>query len=120
MKIKLDENLSWHIEVPLRQLGHDLDTVFGEGLLGKSDLVVGAAARKEERILFTLDVEFADTRKHPPGKHPGIVLFRPRSQGPLTVQRMVVQFARETKLESLARCTVIVEPGRIRVRRPKG
>lgn len=56
--------------------------------------------------------------KYPPGSHPGIILFRPRSFGPLAVNRFVEEFVRDTKLQLLARCVVVVEPSRVRVRRP--
>jgi len=72
-RLKLDENLSRHLKPALERHGYDVQTVAEEGLLGKSDVEVGAAARQEARMLFTLDIEFADIRKHPPGKHPGIV-----------------------------------------------
>ena len=69
-------------------------------------------------MLLTLDLEFGDLRKHPPGGHPGIILFRPRSYGPLFVNRFVEKFIRETNLGELAGCVVLVEPNRVRVRRP--
>jgi predicted nuclease of predicted toxin-antitoxin system len=118
VKIKLDENLSRHLKDPLTQLGHDVSTALEEGLLGKVDIEVGAAAKAEERMVFTLDLDFADLRKFPPGSHPGIVLFRPRSMGPSAVNEFVSKFAKETDLTSLARCLAIVEPQRVRVRRP--
>lgn len=118
VKIKLDENLSRHLKGPLAQEGHEVATAEGEDLLGKSDVEVGAAAKGEGRMLFTLDLEFADLRKFPPGKHPGVVLFRPRSMGPGTVGRLVLGFVRETNLEDLAGCVAIVEPHQTRVRRP--
>lgn len=81
MKLKLDENLSRYLKVSLTQLKHDVKTAADEGLLGKSDEQVAAAARAEERLLLTLDVEFANLTKFPPGSHPGIIVFRPRSLG---------------------------------------
>ena len=87
MKLKLDENLSRRLKHGLSLLGHDVTTTADEGLLSQSDLIVAAEAEREGRILLTLDVEFADLRKHPPGTHPGIILFRPRSFGPLAVNR---------------------------------
>jgi len=69
-------------------------------------------------MVFTLDLEFADLRKYPPGNHPGIILFRPRSMSPLTVIQFVMRFVHETTLMNLANCVVIVDPKRIRVRRP--
>ena len=86
MRLKPDENLSIRLKDPLVSLGFDVCTVFDEGLCGASDISVAQAATEEERILLTLDVEFADLRKHSPGTHPGVVLFRPRSSGPLEIR----------------------------------
>ena len=95
MKLKLDENLSRHLKPALTVLGHDTSTAADEGLLSRPDVEVAAGAAKEGRILLTLDVEFADLRKYPPGSHPGIILFRPMSLGPLSVNRFVESFVRE-------------------------
>lgn len=118
MKLKLDENLSRHLKQTLGAFRHDVTTVADEGLLSQPDTVIAVAARQEGRILLTLDVEFADLRKYPPGNHPGIVLFRPKSFGPLSVNALVEAFVRDTDLRMLAGCVVVVEPSRIRVRRP--
>ena len=117
MKFKLDENLSRHLKQGLEALKHDVMTVADEGLLSQPDTVIARAANNEHRILLTLDVEFADLRKYPPGKHPGIVLFRPVNFGPLAVNRFIEAFVRETDFESIAGCVVVVEPARVRIRR---
>jgi predicted nuclease of predicted toxin-antitoxin system len=119
MKLKLDENLSRHLRESLSTLGHDVTTAADERLLSQPDKVVAAAARREGRVLLTLDVEFADLREHPPGSHPGIILFRPKSYGPLTVNRLVSGLVREADLASLAGCVVVVDRSRVRVRRPR-
>ncbi len=118
MKIKLDENISRHLKPQLQRAGFEVFTAADEGLLGKSDVEVGAAAKSEGAILFTIDLEFADLRKFPPGTHPGIILFRPQSMGPLATNRFVVNFAKETDMTALSGCTVIVDPTRVRIRRP--
>ena len=82
MRIKLDENLSRHLAAVLAGLGHDVTTVADEDLLGEPDTRIAAAAGGEGRMVFTLDVQFADLRAYPPGSHPGICLFRPRLFGP--------------------------------------
>jgi predicted nuclease of predicted toxin-antitoxin system len=117
MKIKLDENISRHLKPYLQQTDHDVFTTADEGLLGKSDVEVGAAAKAEGMVLFTLDLEFADLRKFPPGTHPGIILFRPQSIGPLATNRFILNFVKETDLTPLSGCTVIVDPTRVRIRR---
>jgi len=117
VKLKLDENLSSQLKGPISQQGHDVSTALEEGLLGKVDVEVGAAAKSEDRMIFTLDLDFADLRKFPPGSHPGVILFRPRSMGPLAVNQFVLKFVQQTELGELARCLAVVEPHRIRVRR---
>jgi predicted nuclease of predicted toxin-antitoxin system len=119
MKLKLDENLSRHLKPVLAGLGHDVRTAADEDLLSHPDDEVAARASHEGRMLLSLDVEFADLRKYPPGSHPGIILFRPASLGPLSVNRFVEQFVRATDLSGLSSCVAVVEPQRIRVRRPQ-
>ena len=118
IKIKLDENISRHLKPHLQQEGYDVFTAADEGLLGKSDVEVGAAAKSERLILFTLDLEFADLRKFPPGTHPGIILFRPHSMGPLATNRFIVNFVKVTDITALSGCIVVVDPTRVRIRRP--
>lgn len=81
MKLKLDENLSRHLKAPAASLGHDVLTAEDEGLLSKPDPAVFMACAGEGRMLLTLDLDFSDIRKYPPGTHPGILLFRPSSKG---------------------------------------
>ena len=118
MDIKLDENLSRHLKKSLSQYGHDVVTVSDERLLGKSDIEIGNAAKAEGRVLFTLDVEFADLRKYPAGDYPGVILFRPESLGPSSVNRYILDFVNTADLAGFKGCVVIVEPMRVRVRRP--
>jgi predicted nuclease of predicted toxin-antitoxin system len=118
MRIKLDENLSRHLAASLTELGHDVATAAEEGLLGKDDREVGAAAAQEGRLVFSMDLDFADLRRFPPGQHPGIVVFRPRSMGPRSVLDFVMAFLRSAENQDLAGCVLVVEPGRIRIRRP--
>ena len=117
MKLKLDENLSRHLKQSLSALNNDVTTVADQGLLSQPDTTVAAAANREERMLLTLDLEFSDLRKYPQGHHPGIILFRPQSFGPLAVNQFVEQFVRSTELHLFAGCVVVVEPSRVRVRR---
>jgi len=118
VKLKLDENLSRFLKDSLGALQHDVTTTADEGLLSQPDTVVAAAANDEGRMLLTLDLDFADLRQYPPGTHPGIILFRPPSLGPLAVNRFVERFVRESDLAALAGCLVVVDPRRTRVRRP--
>jgi predicted nuclease of predicted toxin-antitoxin system len=89
LKLKSDENLSRHLKPILEKQNFDVLTVSDEGLLSQEETTIGRAAKTEGRMLFTLDIEFGDLRKYSPGTHPGIILSRPRSFGPLAVNRFV-------------------------------
>jgi len=119
MKLKLDENLSRHLKPLLTRVGHDVVTAADENLLSRSDTEIAAAALREERMLLTLDVEFADLRKYPPGSHPGIILFRPPSFGPLSVNKFIADFVNSADLSKLTSCVAIVDPVNVRIRSPE-
>ncbi len=118
MKLKLDENLSRHLKPVLIGLGHDVLTAADENLLSHPDTEIAQAAKEEQRMLMTLDVEFADLRKYPPGSHPGVILFRPLSLSPMSVNTFITDFIRRTNLDKLAACVAVVDPVHARVRYP--
>jgi hypothetical protein len=118
MKLKLDESLSHRLQAALGELGHDVSTASEEGLIGKPDSEVASAAAREHRMLFALDLGFADIRTYPPSSHPGIVVFRPPSPSLAAIIRFVTDLASRSDLSSLTGCVVVAEPGRTRVRWP--
>jgi len=77
---KLDENLPRDAEAFLREAGHDVHTVLDEHLGGNSDPKVFDAARAENRILVTFDLDFSDIRLYPPESHSGIWVLRAHTQ----------------------------------------
>ena len=85
MKFKIDENLPAEAAVVLRQSGFIADTVGDEQLSGSDDEVVVTASRSEDRVLVTLDLDFANIRAYPPGEHSGIIVLRLKCQDKATV-----------------------------------
>jgi predicted nuclease of predicted toxin-antitoxin system len=78
--LKLDENLAQsHVDF-LNAAGYSAERVTDEGLSGADDTVVWQRAVTEGRFFLTLDLDFADVRRFPPGSHPGILLLRPRNR----------------------------------------
>ena len=55
MKLKLDENLPERLVAVLTGLGHDVDTVRAERLIGRADSEVWNAAQAAHRFLVTQD-----------------------------------------------------------------
>ena len=77
MRAKLDENLPVEAVELLRAAGWECDTVYDEGLAGGEDPKVASACQAGARVLFTLDLDFADIRAYPPNEYVGIVVLRP-------------------------------------------
>ena len=69
MRLKLDENLPLELKLLFQESGHDTATVIDEGMGGAPDSAVGSVCLAEERVLITLDTDFADIRLYPPGNH---------------------------------------------------
>ena len=114
-RFKLDENLPQGAEAVFYAGGHDVDTVLGERLGGERDPTVFAAAKNENRILVTLDLDFADIRSYPPSSSPGIWVLRPHSQSVENVLSLLKGVLAVLGTEDPSNHLWIVEPGRVRI-----
>jgi len=76
MRFKIDENLHDDVAEALRLHGHDAQTVFDEGLRGHPDPEIAEAARREGRVLVTLDLDFGNIREYPPEQYRGLIVLR--------------------------------------------
>lgn len=116
MKIKIDENLPADLAMPLTELGHDVETVLGEGLGGRDDDTVSAAAQGESRFLITQDMGLADLRRMIGGKNPGVLLVRLRDPSrSALIQRVGWLFEHES-VESWKGALVVATDRKVRVR----
>ncbi len=120
MRLKLDENLPADLADEFTQRGHDVDTVLDEHLGGRTDPVVVRAASDENRMVITLDRGVGDIRSFPPGSHAGVVVLRPVSQDPASILKLMSRLLTAHDVAAFSRCVVVVEPDRVRVRRPEG
>ena len=116
MRGKLDENMPVEAAALLRGAGWSCDTVVDEGLGGAEDATVAEACRVEARVLFTLDLDFADIRTYPPSDFAGIVVFRPSEPDRDAILRMVTRVLTVLTEEWMEHQLWIVEPDRVRVR----
>ncbi|MBE2221158.1 MAG: DUF5615 family PIN-like protein [Anaerolineae bacterium] len=116
MKFKIDENLPIEIATLLRDAGYDAKTVLDQMLGGKPDFTIAEICQEEERVILTLDLDFADIRAYPPSDYAGLIVFRLSQQDKFHVlhvcQRLIAAFERETPQQKLW----IVEDNRIRIR----
>jgi predicted nuclease of predicted toxin-antitoxin system len=116
LRFKLDENLPRRVEPALRNRGHDVETAVSEGLAGAIDQDLLAACMAEDRILITLDLDFADIRAYPPGSHRGVWVLRPADQAFASVLNVVPAGVRLTAVERTAGQLWVIDENRVRIR----
>ncbi len=85
MRLKLDENLGRAAAEQLRAAGHDVHTVWDEGIAGIADAELLRVAVAEGRALLSQDLHFADLRRFAPGATHGIIVLRLGQGGPASV-----------------------------------
>lgn len=115
MKFKLDENLGRSIQKVLEEGGHDARTVWEENLQGAPDPDIFAAAKREKRILITMDHDFGNVLAYRHEETAGVAVINPPGRPTLPLLRLLAV----TLLEALRKGDIrgrlwIVEPRRIR------
>jgi predicted nuclease of predicted toxin-antitoxin system len=116
MRAKLDENLPVEAAELLRTAGWECDSVYDEGLAGADDPNVAAACRTDARVLFTLDLDFADIRVYPSSEFVGIVVLRPKEPSRRQALELITRVLPVLSAEWMEHRLWIVEPARVRVR----
>ncbi len=119
MKLKLDENIPASAAARLRALGFDADTVIEEGLGGRSDADVWAAAQTNGRFLVTQDLDFSDVRRFAPGTHEGVLVVRIPDVEQWRIADYLVGWFSQPDVSTWTRCFVVATPTKVRVRRAK-
>lgn len=119
MKLKLDENLGHRCVAQLESSGHDVATVSAQHMAGAADSAVIEHCRQEDRVLVTLDLDFANPLRFNPRHHHGIaVLHLPNKPTPQDLFDAVATLIGALDIRTISRRLWIVELGRIREYQP--
>jgi predicted nuclease of predicted toxin-antitoxin system len=113
----IDEDLPLSLSHSLRRKGHTAEHIIELGHRGVPDGRVFALAQERQAILVSRDTDFGNVLQFPLGSHGGIVVVRFPSETP---SRVVAVVEALTTIEEavFAGALMVVEPGRIRIRRP--
>jgi predicted nuclease of predicted toxin-antitoxin system len=116
MQFKLDENLPPSAARLLRGLGHDVMTVYDQGLQGFNDPDILAACQGEGRTLVSLDLDFSNILVFPPERYAGLIVLRLRNPGPKAVLSLLRRVLPHLESIPVAGRLWIADEHRIRVR----
>jgi predicted nuclease of predicted toxin-antitoxin system len=117
MIVKLDEALSGSLVDIVASYGYDVRTVRGQGWIGTKDPDLWPLVQAAGEFFITIDKEFGDLRKFPPGSHAGILLLRPQQES-LPRYRALVRYVLDCRnLNDLIGATTVATEGRIKTRR---
>lgn len=116
MRFLVDENVPRLVTRMLSEVGHDVVDVRDQ-MQGVPDSLVSDAAIAENRVLVTLDMDFANIVQYPPDKYPGIIVLRVPHPTQTRIVGTLKDFLMAVDEESIQHALIIVEPGLYRVRR---
>ena len=116
MKFKFDENLPSDLGALLRAVGHAAHSVPDEDLRGAADPSIAKVCQDEQRILITLDLDFAHIKNYPPQGYPGIIVLRLARQDRDTVLAIIPRILTLLQTEPIAQRLWIVDDNRTRIR----
>lgn len=116
MKFKIDENLPVEVASLLENAGYDALTVLDQEMGGGSDDDLAAVCKKEDRVLITLDLDFADIRIYAPQAQAGIIILRLKRQDKPYVLPMIDRLIKSFSEEQVQKSLWIVDEERIRIR----
>lgn len=114
----VDEDLPRSTAPFLRSYGYEADDVRDLGLRAASDRQVFSRAQALGPVLLTGDSGFGNILEFPPGTHSGIVISRiPDECSTKVLNSQLLRAIRELTSDEIAGSIIIVEIGRIRIRR---
>ncbi|MDD5204301.1 MAG: DUF5615 family PIN-like protein [Desulfobacterales bacterium] len=115
--MKIDECLPLECADLLAAHGHEVETVYQEGLRGRPDQLIWSAAQEEKRFLITTDLDFSDIRRYKPGNHHGVLLMRLHSESKPAMLSYFEWLLNEHKIDEWAGCLIIATDRKVRVKR---
>jgi len=114
----VDEDMPRSTGVALVKEGYEVKDIRDHGYRGADDREIYDFARKEEAILLTGDLGFSNILKFPLGEHFGIVVARfPNEMSPHNINEEIVRSFKDLVENDFRGNLIILEPGRIRIRR---
>jgi len=118
LKFVVDEDLPRSTSKILREKGFEVLDVRERGLRGLSNEEIFRIAQREKAVFLTGDLGFGNLLHFPMGSHSGIVIVRfPSGVSTSELNRQMTISLNRLSEDDIRGNLVIIEPGRIRIRR---
>jgi predicted nuclease of predicted toxin-antitoxin system len=118
IKFVIDEDMPRSTARALAERGFECLDIRDYGLRGKSDKEIFEFAQREKAILLTGDMGFGNILFFPPGSHYGIFIAHfPNEISTKELNKQILEALDELSEDDLRGNLVILEPGKIRIRR---
>jgi predicted nuclease of predicted toxin-antitoxin system len=119
MNFLADENIFVPMVEALRKLGYDVFDIKEQQLIGTDDPVIYEMAVKRNRVLLTMDKDFSNIIKYPPGNHPGIIVLKLYKLPVSTATKIFMDSFQNLNNSDIIGNTVIIDKNKTRIRRKK-
>ena len=116
MRLLLDENLSPQQAAILREQGHDAVAAVGAGLSGQPDEKIREFAIAENRVLLTLDSDFANMLRFPTRGTAGVIRLKIHPPTEEAIRDQIQKALVLLKDTPLAGCLAVSYGDMIRIR----
>lgn len=118
LKFIVDEDMPRSTSKMLETNGYEAFDVRDCGLKGKSDLEIYDFAQKEKAVILTGDMGFGNILQFNLGSHFGIVVAHfPNEVSVNELNRQIIDAFKTLAGSDFAGNLIVLEPGRIRIRR---
>ena len=116
----IDEDMPRSTSKILREHGYDVKDIRDHGLRGSTDQAVYQFAQNQQAVLITGDLGFGNILHFPIGSHFGIVIVHfPNEITTSEINHQIIGRFRDLTEEDFKGNLIIVEPGKVRIRRIK-
>jgi predicted nuclease of predicted toxin-antitoxin system len=114
----IDEDCPLSLESLLLSKGYNTIHVKTCGLSGAKDPDLFLFAQKEQRIIISRDLGWANIKNYPPYTHCGLIILRlPFESTAIEIRQVVEQFIETVDILEIAGSTVIVDKNKFRIRK---
>ena len=118
MKFFLDTNIPYSALKIFEELGLESAHARDAGLSRAGDKEIADYAKKNESILITKDLEFANTKLFPSGSHEGLIIIRlPTFFKASQFVNVLQGFLSSININELKQSVAIVKLGKYRIRK---